>query len=261
MQNNDRAEFTGRTVLVTGGTRGIGACIAERLARSGASVGVIGRSLPTERLDGVEVFLGDVTAEGFAERVHQQVSETLGEVDTLIHSAGGATLSDGGVLAMSDADWTFAMHLNLISAARLDRAFIPAMIERRRGVVVHISSIQRRLALSTSVPYACSKAALTAYSKALATDVAKHNVRVNSVAPGIVETEMAVDFARELADARGADLESGKQELMDRHGGVPLGRVAMPVEVAELVAFLVSDRAPSIIGTEHILDGGTIRTL
>lgn len=261
MQSNGENEFAGRTVLVTGGTRGIGASVAARFARSGAAVGVIGRSLPATQLDGVEVFLGDVTSVSFTEQLQAQVAERLGEVDTLIHSAGGATLSDGGVLAMSDEDWTFALHTNLLSAARLDRAFIPAMIQRSRGAVVHISSIQRRLPLSSSVPYACSKAALTAYSKALATDVAKHNVRVNSVAPGIVETDMAVDFARELADARGADLESGKQELMDRHGGVPLGRVATPVEVAELVAFLVSDRAPSIIGTEHILDGGTIRTL
>lgn len=209
----------------------------------------------------MEVITGDLSLASEAAGLAKAALDVLGGIDILVHSAGGATLSDDGVLAMDETDWDVALETNLMAAVRLDRELVPIMKANGRGAVVHVTSIQRRLALSASVPYAVSKAALTAYSKALAADVAPYGVRVNSISPGIVETEMSLGFAGALAEKAGVGLDEGKQILMDLFGGVPLGSIAQPSELAELVAFLVSDRCQSIIGAEYVIDGGTLRTL
>ncbi|MDV6285014.1 oxidoreductase [Rhodococcus jostii] len=246
-------EFDGKRVLVTGGSRGIGAAISQYLRARGARVATVARSRPTQNPSLPDLITGDLTQPAEAERVSHAVLDRLGGIDIVVHSAGAATLSDGGVLSMGEHDWEVALETNLMAAVRVDRALIPAMKSQGSGAVVHISSIQRRFALGASVPYATSKAALTAYSKALALEVAPYGVRVNSIAPGIVETEMSQDFANSLDD--------GKAELMGLFGGVPLGDVAKTAEVAELVGFLVSDRCPSVIGAEYAIDGGTMRSV
>lgn len=105
------------------------------------------------------------------------------------------------------------------------------------------------------------KAALTNYSKGLANEVAPYGVRVNSIAPGFIETTAAERLIDQLATSSSTDYNAARQGLMDSLGGIPLGRPGRPEEVAELVAFLASERASSIIGSEHIIDGGTIRTI
>lgn len=253
-------ELVGRTVLISGGSRGIGAAMAEHFAARGATVGVLSRTaIPTGT--SVVAFEADLQDPAAVSAAARAATETLGAIDTLIHCAGAATVSDDGVLAMGEDDWAIALETNLLGAVRLDRALVPAMVECGRGCVVHLSSIQRRFALQSSVPYATSKAALTAYSKALATTVGPFGVRVNSIAPGIVETEMSTAFAGALAEAAGVGLEEGKTELMNLFGGVPYGQIARPEEIAELVAFLVSDRAPSMLGGEYVIDGGTLQSL
>ena len=136
------------------------------------------------------------------------------------------------------------------------------MLEQRSGVIIHISSIQRSLPLyDATLAYAAAKAALTNYSKGLSNEVAPEGVRVIAVAPGFIETTAATGLIERLAANAGTDFDTARQRLMDSLGGIPIGRTGRPEEVAELVAFLVSDHAPYINGTEIVIDGGTIPTV
>ncbi len=145
---------------------------------------------------------------------------------------------------------------------RLDRALVPAMISRGRGAVVHVGSIQARLPLHDStIAYAAAKAALTTYSKALSKELGPLGVRVNSVAPGWIRTSAADALVQRIATAADSDEDAARQSIMSALGGIALGRPSWPWEVAELVAFVASDRAGSIHGSELVIDGGTIPTV
>ena len=149
-----------------------------------------------------------------------------------------------------------------MAAVRLDRALLPAMLEQRSGVIIHVTSIQRLLPLhEATLGYAAAKAALATYSKGLANEVGPRGVLVNAVAPGFTETSAAHRLILRLAEEHRVDESTARQGLMDSLGGVPIGRPNRPEEVAELIAFLVSDRAATIHGAEHVIDGGTVPTV
>lgn len=204
----------------------------------------------------------DLTTDDGCLSVAEATKQRLGGVDIIVHMLGGSSSPAGGFRALSDDHWHQELNLNLFPAVRLDRHLIPDMITRGQGVVIHVTSIQRELPLPDSTTaYAAAKAALSTYSKALSKEVSPKGVRVMRVSPGWIETEAAMHLAERLAEQAGTDYDGGKKIIMDALGGIPLGRPTKPEEVANLIAFLASDRAGAITGTEYVIDGGTVPTV
>jgi len=204
----------------------------------------------------------DVTASDGVVTVSRAVLERYGGLDILVHNVGGSSAPAGGFSALTDEAWQGELDLNLLAAVRLDRALLPEMLKQRSGVIVHVTSIQRVLPLhDATLAYAAAKAALATYSKGLANEVGPKGVRVMAVAPGFTETMAAHRLILRLAEERGVDENAARRGLMDSLGGIPIGRPNRPEEIAELIAFLVGDRAVTIHGAEYVIDGGTVPTV
>jgi len=255
-------EFAGKRVLVTGGTKGMGEAIVRRFARGGATVISTARSAALGAPASDLFIPADLSTSEGTEKVIRETLARFGGVDILVNNVGGSTAPGGGFAVLDDDHWAVALNTNLLCAVRLDRGLLPGMLERGSGVIIHISSIQRSLPLyESTLAYAAAKAALTNYSKGLSNEVGPKGVRVVSVAPGFIETTAAEAMIERLALSTGTDRNTARQGLMDSLGGIPMGHPGRPEEVAELVAFLASNRAPSMHGSEYVIDGGTIPTV
>lgn len=252
--------LTGKRALITGGTQGAGAATVALFRDLGAQVLTIARTQPADLPP--EIFVAaDLTRVQGCETLAEAVQSRMGGVDIIVHMLGGSTAPGGGFAALGEAEWQAELNLNLLPAVRLDRALVPGMVAQGSGVVIHVTSIQRLLPLpEATTGYASAKAALSVYSKSLSKEIAPKGVRVVRVAPGWIETEASVRLAERLAVEAGTDLAGGKQMIMQSIGGIPLGRPSTPAEIANLIAFLASDRAGSITGTEYVIDGGTVPT-
>ena len=255
-------ELTDRIALVTGGTKGTGRAIAERLNKAGAKVIVTARNEPESLAEGIQFIASDLSTKEGAGKVTSQVLARFGKIDILVNNLGGSETPGGGFSALTDEDWETTLMTNLLAPVRLDRAVLPQMLDRKGGVIIHIGSIQGKLPLHDStLPYAAAKAGLINYSKGLAKEVSPKGVRVLTVSPGWIMTESSKRMMERISESSNISIDEATQTVMDALGGIPYGRPAQPEEVAELVGFLVSPRAGYLTGTEYVIDGGTIPTV
>lgn len=262
MDFNFENELTGKIALVTGGTKGAGKAIADRLLKAGATVIISARIAPAEDNNKLYFISADLSNPEGTRVVVDHVIEQFGRLDILINNMGGSETPGGGFAVLSDEDWESTFQTNMLAPVRLDRGFLPGMIARGEGVVIHIASIQARLPLyDSTLPYAAAKAALVNYSKSLSNEVSPKGIRVITVSPGWIMTTASERMVERIAESSQTSVEQAAQSVMDALGGIPFGRAASPKEVAELVGFLVSPRAAYLTGTEYVIDGGTIPTV
>jgi NAD(P)-dependent dehydrogenase (short-subunit alcohol dehydrogenase family) len=255
-------EFQGKRVLITGGTRGIGAATVHRFRFSGASVATTARTSPSKNDPYVLFIKADLGTPSGVTQVVERVVHEWGGIDILVNNLGATDTRPGGFEALNDEDWQNTLDVNLLAAVRLDRALLPGMIERKTGVIIHISSVAHRLPFSNStLAYAAAKGALGTYSKGLAKGVAPQGVRVVMISPGFIETSGAHGMIMDISRGAGLSEEAARQRIVEMLGGIPVGRPGKPEEVAELIAFLSSDRAAYISGVDYVIDGGTIPTV
>jgi len=264
MENNQNqnSELKGKIALVTGGTKGIGKAIADRLAQAGATVIITARNEPVDNLHGHHFIQADLANAKEAAPVITGVLQKFGKIDILINNMGGSTSPSGGFSTLTDEHWENDLRLNLLAPVRIDRAVLPTMLKNKNGVIIHISSVSGVIPIWESLgAYAVAKAALINYSKSLSKEVSPKGIRVLTVSPGMVKTETMENYLQTLADEAGITIEESTDAVMKSLGGIPMGRMASPEDVAELVAYLVSPRASYLSGANYIIDGGTNPTV
>lgn len=261
-QFNFNNELSGKIALVTGGTKGAGKAIAERLLRAGATVVISARNQPEEPEQKMHFIPADLSTSEGTKKVVEEIMRKFGRLDILINNLGSSETPGGGFAVLTDEHWEATIQANLLAPVRLDRGFLPQMIARGNGVIIHVASIQGKLPLyDSTLPYAAAKAGLINYSKSLSNEVSPKGVRVLTVSPGWMMTTSAVRMMERIAASSNSTIEQATQSVMDGLGGIPIGRPAEPSEVAEFVGFLVSPRAGYLTGTEYVIDGGTIPTI
>ncbi len=253
----------GRKVLITGAGDGIGRAFAIEFAKMGAQVAGCARS--QDRLtslskeiegNGHLFYPTDLTKLEEVQTFHDKVMETLGGLDVLINNAG-SILKLGGFFDVTDQDWQDSFNINLLSAVRLSRLFIPALKQSNTPRIINISSIAASRPGDMFPHYNAMKAALSNFTVSLAQTLAADKILVNSVSPGPVWTrswQQEVDLASKDSDKNPNDI---KEEIKTQIGqGVPLKRMGLPEDISGIVLFLASDNASWITGSNFTVDGG-----
>lgn len=242
---NPSTEFAGRRAIVTGGTRGIGAGIAERLLAGGARVVVTGRQRSDDAPRAADFVAGDLTTLEGTRSVADAALAALGGVDILVNNAGAAAIFRDGIAAIPDRAWEESLSLNLLAAVRMTNALLPALRAGNSSSIINISSVSATMTFPFAAPYGAAKAALDYYSRTLAIELGAEGLRVNVLSPGPISTPNA--------DAQRQEFPMSPQDWQQ---AVPLGTMGTPDDIAEVVALLVSNRGRFITGANIPVDGG-----
>ena len=237
----------GRIAVITGASRGLGRAMALALTAKGARVALVGRVRETLDAVAAEVpgslaFVADVSKEEDVLRLAAGVEQRMGKAQILINNAGVALRKNITDITLNE--WETVQRGNLTSAFLMSRAFIPHMKAIGAGRILHIASIMSQVALPQRAGYASSKAAMLGLTRATALELAKENITVNAICPGWFETEMT------------APLQANEETNAQIMAKVPMGRWGKPEEIGSLAAYLCSDEAGFITGTDIVIDGG-----
>lgn len=244
--------LTGKTAIVTGGSRGIGRAVSLLLAREGANVAIVyaGNTAAAEETKqqaealgaAAAVFQCDVADEQAVADMVKAVKTQFGSVDILVNNAG--ITRDGLLMRMKEADWQAVLDTNLTGVYHCTKAVSKLMMKQRHGAVINLSSVVGETGNAGQANYAAAKAGIIGFTKAVAKELASRNIRVNAVAPGYVETDMTAGLP-----------DSAKEDMLR---SIPLGRPATADDVAQAVLFLASDQARYITGQVLNVDGGMV---
>lgn len=260
-----RIDLTGKIAVVTGASRGIGLSISEALVEAGAFV-VAGARRTSPQLEALEAAGGATfvaadlsTAQG--PRALVAAAAQRGGIDIVVNNAGAVTPRFEGSQSVTDEDWTASWSLNFLSAVRTTREAIPHLLSRGGGAIVMVGSVNATLPEWNIIDYSATKAALANYTKSLSKEFGSKGIRVNTISPGPVSTDLWLaddGVAAQFASASGG---SPDQVVDAVSANAATGRFTTPQEVADLAVFLAGDRATNITGADVRIDGGYVATL
>jgi NAD(P)-dependent dehydrogenase (short-subunit alcohol dehydrogenase family) len=255
--------LSGKVAVVTGGSKGIGLEVVRTLAAEGARV--VAGALTVDGLqgiDGVTAVVVDLVEPGGSERLVAEALERHGRVDVLVNNVGGVRLRLNGFLDVSDEDFERSFQLNFFAALRATRAGVAAMIDQGGGTIVNVASVNSFFHPDgLVVDYGAAKAALLNVAKALSQELGPKGIRINSVSPGPVATDLWLGehgVAATIAAATGSDPDTVRKQVI---AGMPTGRFTTPEEVARLVALLASPLTANVTGSNYVIDGGLVKTM
>src|SRR6202030_3557862 len=242
-----------KVALVTAAGQGIGRAIAEAFVAEGATV--IATDLDARKLKGLrgaERRALDVRSTAAVDALAKEIGRKHGALDVLANCAG--YVHHGSVLECAEADWDFSFDLNVKSMHRTIKAFLPAMLKRKRGSIINIASGASSVrGLPNRYVYGATKAAVIGLTKALAADFIKRGIRAKAICPGTIESPSLDERIAALAKSTGQSLAAVRRQFVDRQ---PMGRLGTPVEIAMLAVYLASDEASYTTGQIHLADGG-----
>jgi NAD(P)-dependent dehydrogenase (short-subunit alcohol dehydrogenase family) len=256
-------ELKGAVAVVTGASKGIGLAVVRALLDEGATV-VGGARRSSPELDelaatgGVEIVLGDL---GTPEAPARLVAAAGDRVDVLVNNVGAVTPRTGGFLEVTDEQWLASMDLDLMSAVRATRAALPVMLAAGRGAIVNVASVNALLPDPLVVDYGAAKAALWNLAKSLSKEFGPRGIRVNSVLPGPVATDLWLGERGVAATLSAGGAATADEVARAAVAGTATGRFTTPAEVADLVVLLASPRTANVTGAALTVDGGLVPTL
>jgi len=242
-----------KVALVTAAGQGIGRAIAEAFIAEGATV--IATDLEEKKLKGVKAAMReklDVRSDAAIAALAQAVHKEFGALDVLANVAG--YVHQGTIFDCSDADWDFSFDVNVKSMHRTIKAFLPAMLRKKRGSIINMSSAVSSIrGVTDRYVYGATKAAVIGLTKQLAADFIKRGIRCNAICPGTIESPSLDERMRAVSKTTGKSLKAVEAAFVARQ---PMARLGTPAEVARLAVFLASDESSYITGQPHLVDGG-----
>jgi 3-oxoacyl-[acyl-carrier protein] reductase len=260
-------DLKGKRAIVTGGSAGIGLAVARALAAEGVEVAIVARHRQRVELEAAEIshkyqvrtlgVCADVTQRHEIDSAVVRISRFFGQVDILINNAG--TGSSETIMEAPDEKWQYYWDLHVMAAVRMTRAIVPLMLPTGAGVILNTASICAKQPLDYEPIYNTTKAALVMLSKCLANELVAHNIRVNTISPGLVLTADWEKTAGILTQGSETMTDQYLDRFAEEH--VPIGRFATPEELAYFYVFLCSPRASYCVGSNWYVDGGWLQTV
>jgi NAD(P)-dependent dehydrogenase (short-subunit alcohol dehydrogenase family) len=255
-------QLAGKVAVVTGASKGIGLAVTRALVAEGVRVVAGARSVGAlAELADVHPVAVDLTAPGDPARLVAEAVATFGGVDILVNNVGAVRPRTDGFLAISDAEWEATLTVNFLAAVRTTRAALPHLLDRAPSTIVTVSSVNAFLPDPAVIDYCAAKAALSNFCKALSKEVGPRGVRVNTVSPGPVETDLWLGSDGVAATVAGAKDLDPRAVVKEVAAGTSTGRFTRPDEVADLVVLLAGGRGANITGSDIVIDGGLVQTL